>query len=162
DVPHDPLYLVRFDLWVALVGIQAIDRDDAIWMRDRLLQDVLPPLLAAHPEHNITLLSALAPGGDLIATKAAADFLTAGERQHRLLAVEAVRRRLAIADFEAQWSTNVAGDLEATRAGMTWQQTEQALATAIGAIEAAPSCERVIELDPVGPGAAPDARTAGY
>ncbi len=152
--------MVRFDLWLGVVGTPSINRTEASWLKETLSAAVLAPLLAAHPEHNITLVSPLSPGGDLIATQVALAYLAAQKRQYRLLVVEGLRDRLAIDDFESHWVSGSAGAVDPASDGAAWKQARSALEKTIEAIEAAPTCERVVELDPVGPGATAEQRQA--
>jgi hypothetical protein len=160
EATREAVPMVRFDLWLGLIGMPSINRVEASWLNDTLTTAILAPLLAAHPEHNITLVSPLSPGGDLIVTQAALAYLAAQKRQYRLLIVEALRDRLPIEDFESHWATGSAGTLEPAEDGMAWLKARGALEKTVEAIEAAATCERVVELDPAGPGATAEQRQA--
>jgi hypothetical protein len=150
--------LVRFDLWVGLFGARALTHAEADWVKEALLQTILPRLLDAHPEHNVTLLSPLAPGADLIATKAMLEGLTSRKVQHRLLVIEAVPMRAVVDQFEVPWRNGMVGDLELTSQGLTWPQARDALKACIANV----ASERVVELDTVSLGAGQEACEAGY
>ncbi|EXF94661.1 hypothetical protein HK44_001490 [Pseudomonas fluorescens HK44] len=150
--------LVRFDLWVGLIGARSLSRAEAQWARDALLQAIVPRLLDAHPEHNITLLSALAPGADLIATKAMLEGLLSHNVQHRLLVTEAVPIKAVVEQFESLWCNGAVGDLDLSTQDLTWPQVRGALADDIAKV----ACERIVELDPVALGAEQEVCEAGY
>jgi hypothetical protein len=154
--------LVRFDLWVALVGSRALNRRDTEWFREMLTERVLPRLLELHPEHNITLLASLAPGAGLIGTNAALRCLAAHNRQHRLLVVEAVGARQVVEDFQSSWAAGAVSDLDPTGGGRVWVEARKALLAALEAVVRSPACERVLDLGTVGPDASPQQRQSGY
>jgi hypothetical protein len=150
--------LVRFDLWVGLIGTRSLSRMEADWARGAILQTILPRLLDAHAEHNITLLSALAPGADLIATRTMQEELATRRVQHRLLVIEAVPVKAVVEQFELLWRNGAVGDLDLSADALTWPQVRSALTASIGSV----SPEWVVELDSVEPGAAQEACEAGY
>jgi RyR domain len=154
--------LIRFDLWVGLIGARSLSRADADWVRDRLSQTILPRLLNSHPEHNVTLLSPLAPGADLIATKAILEGLAARKIQHRILVIEAVPVKEVVEQFEVLWRSGAAGDLDLSAQGLTWHQARIALTASIAKVEGGVACERIVELDPVAIGGGQELCEAGY
>ncbi|SAK50716.1 RyR domain-containing protein [Caballeronia ptereochthonis] len=150
--------LVRFDLWVGIIGACSLTHAEASWAKDAFVQGILPRLLEAHPEHNITLLSALAPGAELVATKAMLEELAHRGVQHRLLVTEGVPAREVIDEFEAPWHKGAIGDLALSSKNLTWPQVRDALQASVAHVP----CERIVELNPVSPGDGQEAREAGY
>ena len=69
-----------------------MDNVDAGRLADKAAEAV-ERIIEARPDHHITLVSALAPGADLIATTKALAILEAARRPHRLLVPSAVRFR---------------------------------------------------------------------
>lgn len=153
--------LVRFDLWVGLIGSPSLTRAEADWAKHALSHTVLPRLLAAHPEHNFTLLSALAPGADLISTKTILEGLAAQQIQHRLLVTEAVPVKEFVEQFETPWRNGAVGDLDLSARGLSWPQARSALTACVAEIEGGVACERILELDSAPLGADQLVREAG-
>jgi voltage-gated potassium channel Kch len=154
--------LVRFDLWVGLIGARSLSRAEADWVRHALSHTILPRLLDAHLEHNVTLLSPLAPGADLVATKTILEELAARKFQHRLLVTESVPVKEVIERFESLWRNGAVGDIDLSAQGLTWPQIRSALTASIAEVEGRVVCERIVELDPVALGAEQEASEAGY
>jgi hypothetical protein len=153
--------LVRFDLWIGLIGHRSLTQTQADWVKDTVQGDVLPKLLNAHHDHHVSLLSPLAPGADLILTEAALAFLAANKSQHRLLVTEAVPMRDVVEDFEASWQSDAVGSLDPATRKSVWQEAREALLKRINALEAGPPCERILELSGP-PSAADETLNLGY
>lgn len=153
--------LVRFDLWIGLIGQPGLTQEQAEWVKTALQSNVLPELLKTHRDHHVSLLSPLAPGADLVLTEAALEFLSANPRQHRLLVTEAVPIRDVVDDFEASWRLGAAGCLDPAARKATWPDARDALLERIRALEGNARCERILEL--YGPPPAVDpTRILGY
>ena len=139
--------LVRFDLWIGIVGADMLDHQQAAWAAHALRDDILPGLLRSHAHHNITVLSSLTPGGSLLLTEATLELLDEAKRQHRLVAVEGVPAAAAIDAFEIAWNNGAVGYLTAPERGEAqWQDCRTMLAKTIENLEKSPRCERIIEL----------------
>jgi voltage-gated potassium channel Kch len=154
--------LIRFDLWVGVIGTRSLSRAEGDWARGALSKTILPRLLAAHSDHNITLLSPLAPGADLIATKTILAGLANEEFQHRLIVTEAVPIEEVVAQFAASWRNGAVGDLDLSAEAPTWPEARKELKASIEAVESGAACERIVELNPVALGAEQEACEAGY
>jgi hypothetical protein len=116
------------------------------WVKTSLHEKVLPDLMRAHPDHQISLLSPLTPGAGLILTEASLELLAANRRQHRLLVTEAAAKRDLVEDFEAAWQAGAVGCLDPNSKRATWQETREALLGTIQRLEGHPRCERILEL----------------
>jgi Trk K+ transport system NAD-binding subunit len=152
-------HAVRFDLWIGFIGGAANKAETA-----RLagaVGEAVKRIIEARPDHYITLVSALAPGADLIATKKALAALDAARRSHRLLVANAMRFRDAVDGFEAQWRGGAIADLEGAADG-DWATERARILNAIDQIVTRPVCQRVFELDGPPLGSDETARQRGY
>ena len=135
---------VRFDLWIGLIGTTNVARADTARLTDEVAEAV-SRIIEARPSHYITLLSPLAPGADLIATKKALAVLKAARRPHRLLVPNVVRWREVVDSFEARWRAGAVADLDVA-AGREWAAMRKNILAEIDRLIALPECERVLEL----------------
>lgn len=136
---------VRFDLWVGLIGTTNVGAADAPRLAEEVAETI-SRVVEARPSHYITLLSPLAPGADLIATKKALAVLEAARRPHRLLVPNAVRSGEVVDSFEARWRAGAVADLDIP-AGGDWPAARKRILEEIDKVIARADCERVIELD---------------
>jgi RyR domain len=127
-VLHEPApQAVRFDLWIGLIGTTNVARADTA----RLVNEVaeaISRIVEARPNHYITLLSPLAPGSDLIATRKALAILAAAYRPHRLLVPNAVHFSQVVKSFEARWRAGAVADLDIA-AGGDWHTAHDRILT---------------------------------
>jgi Trk K+ transport system NAD-binding subunit len=135
---------VRFDLWIGLIGTTDVARTDATRLADDFAEAV-SRIIEARPSHHITLLSPLAPGADLIATKKALALLKAARRPHRLLVPNVVRPREVVDNFETRWRAGAVADLDVS-AGPEWVVARKTIIAEIERLIAQPECERILEL----------------
>jgi RyR domain len=135
---------VRFDLWIGLIGTTDVARADSARLSEEVAE-AMSRIIEARPGHHITLLSPLAPGADLIATKKALAILKAARRPHRLLVPNVVRSREVVDSFEARWRAGAVADLDLS-AGGEWAAARMKILAEIERIIALPECERVLEL----------------
>ncbi|MGE0116970.1 MAG: NAD-binding protein [Dongiaceae bacterium] len=155
------LPLVRFDLWIGIIGTIRLSGAEAVWLAQAIGDQVVPRILAMHPDHHITVLSPCAPGSDLIATKAALSALRKRKQPHRLLAVEAVPISDVVEDFSPCWQAGCVADSTGIDAS-TWEEARPQIGRAIAALHEGEGCERVIELDRLPGGAAEADRAQAY
>jgi hypothetical protein len=102
--------LIRIDHWIGLAGHNGIVEAEAAWMRQQLVETILPQVLPRDREQCITLVTQLAPGSDLVLAKAALDFLDRECFVHRLLVVAGVPERALIEDFMEHFRTGKSWD----------------------------------------------------
>ncbi len=136
---------VRFDLWIGLIGTTNVAGGDATRITEEIAQ-IIGRILQARPDHHITLLSPLAPGADLIATRKALAVLEAARRPHRLLVPNVVRHRDVVDSFEGRWRRGALATLDGPSGG-EWAEAHAGILKEIEALIAHQACEREIELD---------------
>ncbi|MDR3515368.1 MAG: NAD-binding protein [Azospirillaceae bacterium] len=154
--PDTPL--VRFDLWLGIVGAGTLTAPKAEQLRDAIRRDIVPALLKAHPDHHITLLTALTPGVELVATQAVLQALGTHNHPHRLLVIEALAPALAIKEFEAAWHEGAVGGLDLPESCRDWSTTAKELGATIDRVCSAQAGNRIIDDDAAGPGRSPEQR----
>ena len=137
----------RFDLWIGLIGTTNVARTDAARLTDEVAEAV-SRIVEARPGHYITLLSPLAPGADLIATKKALAILKAARRPHRLLVPNVVRWPDVVDSFEARWHAGAVADPDVPAGGL-WAAARKAILAEIEQLTARSECERILELAPL-------------
>ncbi len=153
--------LVRFDLWIGIIGTIRLSGAEAMWLAQAIHDQVMPRILAMNPHHHITVLSPCAPGSDLIATKAVLSALTKRQQPHRLLVLEAASLADVVEDFSSSWHAGCVADSAGIDAP-TWEEARPQIGRAIAAMHRHESCERVIELDRLPAGAAEADRAQAY
>jgi hypothetical protein len=142
---HEPSpKAVRFDLWIGLIGTTDIAEGNTVRLANEVAE-AISRIVEARPNHYITLLSPLAPGGDLIATKKALAVLQAARRPHRLLVPNVVRWREVVDSFEPRCRAGAVADLDVS-AGPEWPAARGHILTEIDRIKSRPECERILEL----------------
>jgi hypothetical protein len=136
--------VVRRDLQLGLIGSLGLDAAEAeAWEAfvGRWLAGVLLPAAA---DRCITLVSPLAPGGDLTAVRKAAAVLAASGRPWRLVVPEAVPYVQVLADFEPRWTAGAAGLPDLARDD--WDAARKALRAEAEALSRAAPANRVVPL----------------
>jgi hypothetical protein len=148
--------VVRRDLHLGVIGSLSLDAAEAeAWEAfvGRWLAGVLLPAAA---DRFITLVSPLAPGGDLIAVRKAISVLADSGRPWRLLVPQAVSYVEVLADFEGRWAAGAAGLPELSRSD--WSEARTALREAAESVSRANPANRIVPLS-VAPKETP---TRGY
>ncbi len=144
---------IRHDHWIGLIGRNLVDAGNADWASQALCEQVLAKLVSRYEHAHFTVVTPLAPGLDLILTRATLDWL--GERgiAHRLLVVEAVPPARMLDDFRDAFEAGSAWNGKPRDGEERWIDDRDSKAGGRARIEAAraqvlasSACEWIIDL----------------
>ena len=89
----------RPDYWIGFIGKNLISPQEATTLSEKLIEDVLAPVIASHPTSYFTIVTPLAPGSDFVMTQSAIDYFVLKNVPHRVIVVEAVPVDHMIEDY---------------------------------------------------------------
>ncbi len=121
--------VIRRDIWIGLIGHNAIRLKEAERIAYCVATDVLSKICARFPNACYTLVSPLAPGSDYVMTQAALDYLEREKKMHRLLGVEGVPESFMLDDYEPHFKEGYSWDGGASAAGALWSSEQSSSKT---------------------------------
>lgn len=144
---------IRHDHWIGLIGRNLVEARDAEWARQTLCEQVLAKLASRYEHAHFTLVTPLAPGLDLIMTRATLHWLSERGIAHRLLVVEAVPPASMLDDYRDAFEAGSAWNGEPRGAGESWTDDRDSKAGGRARIAAAraevlesSACEWLVDL----------------
>lgn len=146
---------VRREVRIGLIGHNLIGSGDAEMIAERL-ETLVVPILAAHRDDTLTILTPLAPGSDLVLTLKMIAILSSRDVSWRLVIVRAIPVRRVIAAYEVDWHQGglpYYGCEHTINRGSAWDSAAQAIAGTIATLEKS-HADWVVDLTP--PGHRPD------